>query len=137
LVFNTFLSTVRLVYYNFFVIIKFVHGKKDKKRQKKTSFWFKLNHLFKPQASNKYRSGLLHPQSLLVLSFILLAVFSLFNTLRFFPSLADKVLGFSSNVDVNGLLVATNKERANLNLAPLAINEKIKPGSFGQSPRYV
>ncbi len=108
-------------------------AKKTKKRQKKTSFWFKLNHLFKPQASNKYRSGLLHPQSLLVLSFILLAVFSLFNTLRFFPSLADKVLGFSSNVDVNGLLVATNKERANLNLAPLAINEKLNQAALAKA----
>jgi hypothetical protein len=104
-----------------------------KKIKTKDSLLFKLSHLFKPQASNKYRSKLLHPQSLLVLSFVLLAFFSLFNALRFFPSLADKVLGFSSTIDTSGLLTGTNKERENLNLKPLVINEELNQAALAKA----
>ncbi len=104
-----------------------------KKRKTKDSLQFKLSHLFRPQASNRYRSRLLHPQSLLVLSFVLLAFFSLFNALRFFPSLADKVLGFSSTIDSNGLLIGTNKERENLNLKPLVINEELNQAALAKA----
>jgi uncharacterized protein YkwD len=104
-----------------------------KKRKAKLSLWSQLDHLLKPQASNKYRSKLLHPQSLLVVSFVLLAFFSLFNALRFFPSFADKVLGFSSNVTVDGLLVGTNKERARLNLEPLTINEELNQAALAKA----
>lgn len=104
-----------------------------KKRKIQSSFWFKVNHLFKPQASNKYRSKLLHPQSLLVVSMVLLAFFSLFNALRFFPSLADKVLGFSSNITADGLLIGTNKERQKLNLEPLVINEELNQAALAKA----
>lgn len=104
-----------------------------KKSKAQSSLWFKLNHLFKPQASNKYRSNLLHPQSLLVLSFVILAFFSLFNALRFFPSLADKVLGFSSNVDTEGLLSGTNEERQKLNLKPLVLNEELNQAALAKA----
>lgn len=104
-----------------------------KKSKAQSSLWFKLNHLFKPQASNRYRSNLLHPQSLLVLSFVLLAFFSLFNTLRFFPSLADKVLGSNSNVSPEGLLFGTNEERQKLNLKPLTINEELNQAALAKA----
>lgn len=104
-----------------------------KKRKAKANLWSQLDHLFKPQASNKYRSKLLHPQSLLVVSFVLLAFFSLFNALRFFPSFADKVLGFSSNVTVDGLLVGTNEERARLSLEPLVINEELNQAALAKA----
>ncbi len=108
-------------------------AKKAKKSKKKANFLFRLNHLFKPQASNKYRSELLHPQALLVLSFILLAGFSFFNILRFFPSLTDKVLGFSSNINVDGLLVKTNEERAKANLTPLVMNEELNQAALAKA----
>lgn len=104
-----------------------------KKRKIKSSFWFSVNHLFKPQASNKYRSKLLHPQSLLVVSMVLLAFFSLFNALRFFPSLADKVLGFSSNITADGLLVGTNEERQKLNLEKLVLNEELNQAALAKA----
>ncbi len=104
-----------------------------KKRKIKDSFWFKVNHLFKPQASNRYRSKLLHPQSLLVVSMVLLAFFSLFNALRFFPSLADKVLGFSSNITADGLLVGTNEERQKLNLEKLVLNDELSQAALAKA----
>lgn len=103
------------------------------KRKIKHSFWFKVNHLFKPQASNKYRSKLLHPQSLLVVAFAVLAFFSLFNAIRFFPDFADRVLGFSSNINVNNLLTDVNKEREKLNLTPLVINEELNQAALAKA----
>lgn len=104
-----------------------------KKRKVQKSWWFKFNHFFKPQASNRYRSFLLHPKSILVLSFVLIAVFSLFNSLRFFPSLSDKVLGFSSNINVNSLLQTTNEERAKLGLPALIINEDLNQAALAKA----
>lgn len=104
-----------------------------KRKQKKASARFDFAHLFKPQASNRYRSKLLHPQSIIIISFVLLAVFSLFNALRFFPSLSDKVLGFSSNITVDGLLTDTNKERKSLGLEPLVINEELNQAALAKA----
>jgi uncharacterized protein YkwD len=103
------------------------------RRKKRTSLWSKLDRLFKPQAANKYRSTLLHPQSLLIVSFILLAFFSLFNALRFFPNLTDKVLGLTSNVTVNGLLTNTNEERVKLNLEPLTLNKELNQAALAKA----
>lgn len=104
-----------------------------KKRKNKPKPWFNLDHLFKPQASNKYRSKLLHPQSLLILSFVLLAFFSLFNALRFFPNLADKVLGLDSNVNVNSLLEKTNQERQKLGLKELSLNKELNQAALAKA----
>lgn len=104
-----------------------------KKRKNKHKSWFSLDHLFKPQASNKYRSKLLHPQSLLIVSFMLLAFFSLFNALRFFPSIADKVLGLDSNVNVNSLLEKTNQERQKLGLTELSLNKELNQAALAKA----
>jgi len=105
----------------------------SKKRKNVSKPWIDLNHLFRPQASNKYRSKLLHPQSLLVLSFVLLAFFSLFNALRFFPSLADKVLGFNSNISISSLLDKTNEERQKMGLASLVLNEELNQAALAKA----
>lgn len=104
-----------------------------KRRKNKISFWKKVDYLFRPQATNKYRSSLLHPKSILILAFISLAVFSLFNALRFFPSLADKILGFSSNINVNDLLQETNQERSKIGLDPLVINEDLNQAALAKA----
>ena len=104
-----------------------------KRKKASASFWFKVNHLFRPQASNRYRSKLLHPQSLLVLSFVLLAIFSLFNAIRFFPDFADRVLGFSSNISVNSLLTEVNQERTKANLPPLVINKELNQAALAKA----
>lgn len=104
-----------------------------KKRKNNRKSWFNLDHLFKPQASNKYRSKLLHPQSLLIVSFMLLAFFSLFNALRFFPSIADKVLGLNSNIDVNSLLEKTNQERQKLGLTVLSLNKELNQAALAKA----
>lgn len=104
-----------------------------KKRKNKRKSWFNLDYLFKPQASNKYRSKLLHPQSLLIVSFMLLAVFSLFNALRFFPSIADKVLGLDSNINVNSLLEKTNQERQKLGLTELSLNKELNQAALAKA----
>ncbi len=104
-----------------------------KRRKNKQSLWSKLDRLFRPQLTNKYRSSLLHPKSILMLAFISLAVFSLFNALRFFPSLADKILGFSSNINVNDLLQETNREREGLGLKPLVINEELNQAALAKA----
>lgn len=104
-----------------------------KRRKNKLNFLSKLDRLFRPQSNNRYRSSLLHPKSILVLAFISLAVFSLFNALRFFPSLSDKILGFSSNINVNDILQETNEEREKLGLSPLVINEELNQAALAKA----
>jgi len=105
----------------------------SKKRRNASKPWIDFNHLFRPQASNKYRSKLLHPQSLLILSFVLLAFFSLFNALRFFPSLADKVLGSDSNINISSLLDKTNQERQKMGLPDLVLNEELNQAALAKA----
>lgn len=105
----------------------------SKKRKNTNKSWIDFNHLFRPQASNKYRSKLLHPQSLLILSFVLLAFFSLFNALRFFPSLADKVLGSDSNINISSLLDKTNEERQKMGLSNLVLNEELNQAALAKA----
>ena len=105
----------------------------SKKRKNTNKSWIDFNHLFRPQASNKYRSKLLHPQSLLILSFVLLAFFSLFNALRFFPSLADKVLGSDSNINISSLLDNTNEERQKMGLSSLVLNEELNQAALAKA----
>lgn len=105
-------------------------AKKSKKRKKITfNFWT----WFKPQAANRYRSQLLHPQSLMILSFVMLAVFALFNAVKFFPNLADKVLGVKVNITADGLLEKTNQERQKTGLEPLVINEALNQAALAKA----
>lgn len=103
------------------------------KRKNKRKSKFDWLELFKPQASNRYRSRLLHPQSLMIVSFVLLAFFALFNALRFFPNLADKVLGLNSNISINGLLEKTNEERKKLGLSELVLNKELNQAALAKA----
>jgi len=104
-----------------------------RRSKKKMSFKDRLNNLFLPGKKNRYRPQLLHPEALMVLSFVVLAGFALFNAVRFFPSLADKILGFATNIDVNQVLASTNEERARLGLQPLQINEKLNQAAVAKA----
>lgn len=70
---------------------------------------------------------------MLVISFVLLAFFALFNAIRFFPSLSDKVLGFSSNITANDLLDETNQERQRLGLPKLVLNEELNQAALAKA----
>ncbi len=104
-----------------------------KRKRKAISFWSRLDYLFKPQAANKYRSQLLHPQSLLTVSLLVVAAFALFNAVRFFPTLADRVLGFSSNIDVNSLLTQVNQEREQMGLKQLVLSEQLNQAALAKA----
>jgi hypothetical protein len=103
------------------------------RKKKKITFKDKLNNLFLANKKNRYRPQLLHPEALMVLSFVVIAVFALFNAIRFFPTLADKILGFATNIDVNQVLADTNQERARLGLEPLQINEKLSQAAIAKA----
>ncbi|NLG06411.1 MAG: hypothetical protein GX559_01790 [Candidatus Pacebacteria bacterium] len=102
-------------------------------RPKKMTFKEGFYNLFSPGKKNYHRPQLLHPESLMLLSFVVLAVFALFNAVRFFPSLADKILGFATNIDVNQVLVATNDKRTSMGLSPLQINEKLNQAALAKA----
>ena len=106
---------------------------KKRSSKKKQNFWTKLNKLFKPQKSNRYRSQLLHPESLMMLSIVLVAIFALVNAVRFFPSIADRVLGFASNINVQDVLQDTNQERAKLGLEPLVLNQELNQAALAKA----
>ena len=93
----------------------------------------RLSRFFHPQKSNKYRSQLLHPETLMILSIVVVAVFALFNAVRFFPSLADRVLGYASNINADQVLIKTNEERAARDLKPLQINEKLNQAALAKA----
>ena len=112
---------------------KRITQKRKGSSRKKQSFWTKLTNLFRPQKSNKYRSQLLHPESLMLLSIILVAIFALLNAIRFFPSIADRVLGYASNISVEDVLLETNQEREKLDLEPLVLNQELSEAALAKA----
>lgn len=102
-------------------------------RRQKITFKDQLYNLFLSGKKNSHRPQLLHPESLMLLSLVVLAIFALFNAIRFFPSLADKILGFATNIDVNQVLIATNDKRTSMGLGPLQINEKLNQAALAKA----
>jgi hypothetical protein len=81
-----------------------------------------LRHLFLPRESNNYRAGFLHNNFLLTLIFFLfsMGVF-VFSVKTNYPS----VLGISSDISIQQLLILTNQQRQNNNLGPLTDNSEL------------
>ena len=102
-------------------------------RRKQKSFTAKLAHLFIPQRSNNHRPKILHPESLLVLVAIIIGFFSLLQTVRFFPSLHNSVLGFSSSITAEQVIEQTNQERVSLGLKPLVINQQLSAAALAKA----
>jgi hypothetical protein len=81
-----------------------------------------LRHLFIPRESNNYRSGLLHHKILLSLSFLLVSAGLVTFIVRVnFPS----VLGLSSDISTQQLLILTNQQRENNSLSALTDNPEL------------
>lgn len=81
-----------------------------------------LHHLFLPREANNYRSGLLHHKAilLLILLFVSAGLFTSFIKTNF-PS----VLGISSNISNQQLLILTNQQRQDNNLTALTDNPEL------------
>jgi hypothetical protein len=69
----------------------------------------------------------------MMISIILLAVFALVNAIRFFPSIADKVLGFASDIKIEDVLRETNAEREKLGLEPLVLNDDLNQAALAKA----
>lgn len=81
-----------------------------------------LHHLFLPSKDNNYRSYLLHHKNLLLaIIFLLLGSFASSLARTNLPS----VLGVSTNITSENLLVLTNKAREENKVAPLALSPQL------------
>jgi hypothetical protein len=81
-----------------------------------------LRHLLTPQISNNYRARILHPQLLIVLVLFFFTSGLLMSfTRENFPS----VLGITSNISIDELLVLTNQKRQENGLPPLSLNGQL------------
>jgi uncharacterized protein YkwD len=81
-----------------------------------------LSHLFIPKESNNHRAKILHHTNLfLSIIFLLLASFFLQTVKAKFPS----VLGIKEDVSSEQLLLLTNKERQNVGVNSLVLNNKL------------
>ncbi len=88
-----------------------------------------LRHFFTPHLTNNYRPKLLHPQILvlLILFFFSLGIFTSF-TRQKYPS----VLGISSQISIDQLLILTNQQRQNNNLPPLSLNGTLSSAALAK-----
>ncbi len=89
-----------------------------------------FKHYFYPHEANNYRAKLLHHKSLLFLILILL-VGSFF--LSFMRTNFSSVLGISSNVTLQELLVLTNKEREANGLPALKLSNELSSAAEGKA----
>ncbi len=93
----------------------------------------RLAHLFIPRRSNNHRPKLLHPDSFVYLAFVSIGFFAFIQTVRFFPSLQNKVLGFDSNITVEKVVQETNEQRMKQGLKPLVINQKLSAAALSKA----
>lgn len=81
-----------------------------------------IAHLFLPKKSNNYRSKLIHNHILFIfVIFFLWASLASFEVKKNFP----QVLGISTNMTYEQLLVVTNEHRKANNLLPLSLNSQL------------
>jgi hypothetical protein len=81
-----------------------------------------LHHFFLPKETNNYRSGLLHHKILLTLTLLFFSAGLMMSVVRTnFPS----VLGTFSDISNQQLLILTNQQRQNNNLAALTDNSEL------------
>ncbi len=92
-----------------------------------------LAHLFIPRRSNNHRPKLLHPDSFIYLAFVAVGFFAFIQTVMFFPSLQNKVLGFDSNITVEKVVQGTNEERMKQGLKPVVINQKLSAAALSKA----
>jgi hypothetical protein len=92
-----------------------------------------LANFFSPQRKNNYRPNLLHPDHLLVLGFMAVGFFALIQTVRFFPTLHNSVLGFQSSITIEEVVAHTNQKRQEQGLPPLTVNTQLSAAALAKA----
>lgn len=83
-----------------------------------------------PQVSNNYRAKILHPQILSFFIIIFLSAGVFLSAVRTnFPS----VLGISSNISIDELLIITNQKRQENGLPPLTLNGQLDSAALNKA----
>ena len=88
-----------------------------------------LAHLFTPQISNNYRSKLLHPKIISI--FIIFFLVSGF-LMHFVKNNYPEVLGISSDISIEQLLILTNQKRQENGLYPLKLSGQLDQAAVGK-----
>jgi len=81
-----------------------------------------FSYLFIPQESNNFRAGILQTNYLLFLLLLYLLNQSFFKSLSI---IKPGILGYSSEITAEKVLLLTNQERAQKNLTPLVLNQTL------------
>ncbi len=89
-----------------------------------------LIHYFYPHESNNYRARLLHHKSIL---FLIIFLFIGGFALSFLRNNFSSVLGISSNITYDELLLLTNSQRQANGLAPLSLNQELSNAAAGKA----
>jgi hypothetical protein len=88
-----------------------------------------LRHFFSPGSSNNYRPRILHPQILIL---FILFFFSLGLLMSFTRQNYPQVLGVSSDISIDQLLVLTNQQRQLNGLPPLSIDSNLDQAALNK-----
>lgn len=104
-----------------------------KRKKKSFDLLDTIAHLFHPRRSNNHRSKILHPEALFYFSLIVIGIFSLIQSLKFFPEFKDNVLGFSSDITTDKVVQKTNLEREKQGLSSLVYNEKLSQAALAKA----
>ncbi len=103
----------------------------------KKSFAHKLKtafiHWFAPQRSNNHRPKILHPDSLFTLAFVAVGMFALVQTVTFFPSLHNSILGFTSDITIDKVVAETNQQRQKAGLEPVNLNQQLSAAALAKA----
>jgi hypothetical protein len=84
-----------------------------------------FSNLFHPQKSNKQRSKVLHPESLLYFCLIAVFAFALIRIFSLFPNPTINLKNFNTLVSVDKVIELTNFERQKYGLTKLSQNSKL------------
>lgn len=92
-----------------------------------------LAHLFHPRRSNNHRPRVLHPEMVLFMVGFAAAVALAIPTFPRFTQKAGHVLGFSSSITAEDVVVRTNVEREKAGLAPLKVNKALSEAALSKA----
>lgn len=89
-----------------------------------------LSHFLFPQISNNYRARILHTKVLLIVILLFFSGGLLMSTIKNnYPS----VLGISSDISIDQLLILTNQQRQQNGLPVLTIDERLDQAAIGKA----
>lgn len=89
-----------------------------------------MKHHFLPHKTLGHRAKLLSHHSFLIYIFFIVLNFGL---LKFVSINYPEILGFATNINVNDLLEDTNREREQLGLSPLTLNNSLSSAAAGKA----